>query len=210
MTTQLRVSAPIFIAVFLMVWFSSTPAQQKTTRIIKKDGQIIEGKIRGLIAQKSAEEKTKEGKTIYYGKYLLTDGANIATIDEQGVQATVPLAYFSAAGDSALDDAEVINSAMKDFTGNDLVFGLSGKVSLLASGSGLGILFKDRDSFKEMPSWQLIGEVRKEEGKYRVVAAVEIDTDKGLTTIPLSEIVDFKSKSAKPAAEEKTEVKKPL
>jgi hypothetical protein len=181
-------------------------------RVKKKNGEVIEGQIKGTVVALKKEgsqlklESKKEGVS---ATYVLVRGAEIQTIDESGIFVWSGYCAVALAGkDTVLDDIAVIRHTLRRPSGSFLV------VNKAKDGTEVVILtFKpDKETFyslrKNLPAdWQfaevisdantvnapLLGEYREEKGNPRLTPAIEMDTKQGMVTIPIEEIVAFEA-----------------
>ena len=103
------------IYVFLVYVLVGNPLSAATVK--KKDGQVVEGKISGVIIQKGKIEKSEKGFSV---NYYPINGENIEVIDEKGVQlvqGTASVAIKLRDKEMLPTDVEVLEAAIREFPG---------------------------------------------------------------------------------------------
>ncbi len=81
---------PVFLLVFVIVLsligISEGSAQVRLSKIKKKNGQIVEGVLKGFIVKKGAVDTKKEGAVTKFSVgYDIVKGDDIELIDEEGI-----------------------------------------------------------------------------------------------------------------------------
>ncbi|MGH9766592.1 MAG: hypothetical protein ACREAB_04085, partial [Blastocatellia bacterium] len=71
-------------------------------KLKKKDGQTIDGKIRGVIVLK-AKTKQDDTKSVYGFTYLLAKGEDVTAIDEEGVHVRGDMTLLGVTSKKPLD-----------------------------------------------------------------------------------------------------------
>lgn len=158
-----------------------------------KDAERVEGQITGPIVQGSVgpREKTKEGKYIY--ALMVTDGKDIEMIDSNGTYQSVGSNITVLAAN--LDKPDIA----------DLEFLQTGMASKATTASGLRlpsggtmarVVFK---TGKQSPgTLKLMGEFRSDQNNGQLLPALQINTDHGVVTIPVDQLIPFKKKTEQP------------
>lgn len=155
-----------------------------------KDAERVEGEISGPIVRKSEgpREKTKEGKYIY--TLMVTDGKDIEMIDGNGMYEAVGtriIVFVANLDKSDLDDLDFLRTGMasKADVATDL---------RLPSGDKMNrFVFK---TTKQAPgTLKLAGEFRTENNG-QLAPALQVNTDSGVVTIPVDQLIPFKKKAA--------------
>jgi hypothetical protein len=139
------------------------------TTIKKKNGEVLEGKIQGMIVQREGKESSVS--------YTIRQGSDITSIDERGVSfkkgSKVEMLSVFMEGKSA-EEIEKLGGA------GGLVLRMSGK------------------SNKILDSDPLLGEYKgnldSKEIKGVIVGSIRIQTKGGIITIAVEEIVEFSQK----------------
>jgi len=238
MNITVRVLCIVLVWVFMQsLLFAAT--------VKKKNGQVINGEIKGKIILKGMVQSRKESlSTKYVVNYSLIGGEYIDAIDEDGIHGVRDGKYLLLIvnqENTPANDVKVFESltsrliASKEFsflplTENTLLVvapvNTSVKEGILEVSFDLGKFTRDdviriaqdfygakrmavvKQAFeqerllsekyktigKPTLSWtdKLLGEVRIEGGKGRLIPAIELMTEKGVVTIPVNEIVEFK------------------
>lgn len=159
-----------------------------------KDAQRVEGQISGPIVQESAspQGKTKEGKYIY--AFMVTDGKDIEMIDGNGM-------YQSVGSNIVVLAANIDKPDIADL--EFLQTGMASKANTatglrLPSGGEMGrFVFKTKK--QAAGTLKLIGEFRSDQNKGQLIPALSVNTDQGVVTIPVDQIIPFKKKTEQPA-----------
>lgn len=158
----------------------------------------VEGNIKGLIVQKGAvkESQSKDSppKTSYTVSYELTNGSEIAAIDEEGVhQDSDSILFLNVSQEgTAPDDNEVLEAGM-----NISDQGMMPILMARTPGGGLVVRVAGKSKLKQRTNTDaLIGEYRldPQTKKGRIIPALEVTTDGGIVTIPVQNIPKFKEK----------------
>jgi predicted porin len=178
------------IAAFLLC---AVAAQAATIK--KKDGQIVEGKIVGLVVQKDeAKEASSEkhpGQKSYTVSYDLTNGSDITAIDEEGVHQEGRLVAFLVASQegSPPDDADAVKTGVELPAGAFSLGQLKGDGTVIRAGG------QSRDK-RRVKSNRLVGQYRVDPAtkKGTLEPSLEVATAGGTVKIPVEEIVGFKPK----------------
>ena len=183
------------------------------TKIKKRDGQIVEGVIKGVIVQRETS-KTNEG---YFAKYYPLNGKDIDAVDEDGLHLTKgsPSIVYEVGPEKKLPaDVEILQMAMTDING-DYPIGVrvnpdTGVTVIHVGGGEFDVksffansindytVFKiKRGPDRAISPGQLLSTVRMEKGKMTGINPVlEVNTSQGAVVIPLNQIVDFKGNQA--------------
>lgn len=162
---------------------------------------LIEGEIKGLIVQKGKLEQSPSEKNSavmsYTVSYYLSNGNEIAAIDEAGIHRVgnrMAMLVVSQDG-TPPDDVDALQSGMAMPDGMMLGFTSAGGTIFRVGGR----------TAKETDAHTLLGEFRvdPQTRKGRVIPALEINTEKGMVTIPVKRLVKFiepveETKPAKP------------
>jgi hypothetical protein len=158
-----------------------------------KDAERVEGQIAGPIVQASegAREKTKEGKYIY--TFMVTDGKDIEMIDSNGMYQSVGsnITVLAANLDKPdISDLEILQTGMasKATTATGL---------RLPSGGTMG-RFVFKTSKQSAGTLKLMGEFRSDQNKGQLLPALQINTDHGVVSIPVDQLIRFKKKTEQP------------
>jgi hypothetical protein len=189
---------------FLLLALLGLPCLLPAATIKKKDGQVVEGSVSGLIVQAKKPEKrpNEKGPVRHIDRdYYLTRGENITAIDENGVQqngdrevVSVMCGYRGSPSQCAMPKAIEADILTKT---RDWELG-SARMT-----AGLGVLRMNDSSARSGPAdlTPLLGELRVDPKtqKGRVIPAVEVTTPAGVVVIPLSDIAAFELKRAVPA-----------
>jgi hypothetical protein len=145
------------------------PATLSATTVKKKNGEVLDGKILGMIVQREGKESSVS--------YTIRQGADITAIDERGVTfkkgSKVEMLSVFMQGKSA-DEIERLGGV------GALVLRMSGK------------------SNNVLDSNPLIGEYKgsldKKEIKGAITGLIRIETKSGIVNLPVEEIVAFGEK----------------
>jgi hypothetical protein len=153
-----------------------------------KKGTLVEGEITGLVVQKGdLSTSVKDGKTSFAATYHLSNGGEIASIDEAGVtKRGASVAFCSVSqDDKAPDDVDAVETCVNMPAG--AFFGGYTK------GGGHVVRLGGTSAKGGMPNADaVLGEFRKEAGKGRIIPSLTLKTATGETTIPVTDIVAFK------------------
>jgi hypothetical protein len=202
MNTQLKAIGGVLISVFLVTasFGNILPEikQARATTVKKKDGQTLEGEIKGVIVQKGSLDKYEGASTKAYFSYNVIQGRDITLIDEHGIHLAEGSKFLYVLVDGATppnnqEDIEALYLANHEK-----------EIISLSSGGSTNIVFTLPDSKRKMvPTYlpatelgasdKLVGELRLEKKwKGKIIPAIEIVTKDGMATIPVTEIIDFK------------------
>jgi hypothetical protein len=159
------------------------------TTVKKKDGQVVEGKITGLLVQKGKVkiETDKDGAKSYSATYVLTNGERIEAIDEKGVHSSWIMSLTATEEGQPPTDLEVVKPGEK--TG-PFFPRKGGKLFVTAFD------FRPRVPINE----SLLGSIRRrstvsgEQEAYSIVPEFEIVTKDGPVTIAVKDVIDFEEK----------------
>ena len=177
--------------------------------IKKKDGTTVEGKVLGQVIQKGElEESPSEkhpDKKKYLVSYVITDGSEVAGIDEDGVRqdGRLIVIFVAAQEGSPPEDADVIETGFNPPGAGGPVeeichpeFGLCGP-PLKGGGAVLRVRLPLRGRHR-VHSEQLVGQYRQDPAtkKGRLEANIEVQTAAGTVKVPVVQIVAFKPKPA--------------
>jgi hypothetical protein len=140
--------------------------------IKKKNGEVLEGKILGMIVQKSGQKSSVT--------YTIRKGSDVVAIDERGVTfkkgSKVELLLVHMEGKS-VEEIENLGGA------GGVVIRISGNTdNTLDSSPVLG---------------EYTGSLERKEVKGVIVGSIRIQTKSGTVTIPIEEIVEFGEKKAR-------------
>lgn len=198
---------------------NSKEPQPKVLGVKTKNGSIVLGAINGTLVQKNAGENKTAAGTTYYGTYVFTKGEYVDSIDEHGVHTNTRGYSFIASvnAKTKLDDIAVFKKYLDDsgavksgHEGTTLDFGGDSGMTVEANlstregpyggpkNSKTSILGIDKiidDLLETAPRCSILGTYvkDKEQGKYKIIPALEVNTDKGIVTIPVGDIVEFKT-----------------
>ena len=154
-----------YVASLLLVLQASLFA----TTIKKKNGEVLDGKIQGMIVQREGKESSVS--------YTIRQGADITAIDERGVSfkkgSKVEMLSVFMQGKSA-EEIERLGGA------GGLVLRMSGKSNNILDSDPLLGEYKGNLDSKEI--------------KGAIVGSIRIQTKSGIVTIPVEEIVEFGEK----------------
>lgn len=193
--------------------FTLAGNQAFASKIKKKNGQVVEGEISGVIVQKELK-KTNEGHS---ARYYPINGADIEAIDEGGVhliKGSPSVMYEVGPTDKLPSDIEVLQLAMsegpmrEDPLGvrTDRATGVTVKAirenevdiksffsKSLNAYSGFTIKHAGERSISR---GALLSTARMEKAEMvSLNPALQIKTDKGVVTVPLGEIIGFKKEN---------------
>lgn len=153
-----------------------------------KKGVVVEGEIIGLVVQKGdLKTSDKDGKKSFAVTYHLSNGSEIATIDEAGVtKRGASFAFCSVSqDDTAPDDVDAVETCANMPAGAVLGRYTKGGGQVVRLG---GTLTK-----AGVPNSALVlGQFKMEGGKGRIVPFLTLKTATGETTIRVPDIVPFK------------------
>jgi len=188
-------------------------------KIKKRNGEVIEGKIRGLVALKILDVKIQVGSIQnkpYRASYVITKGADITAIDENGLQISDEFGsgyctFIVAGNDKPLDDLAIVRYAnyqrqetarygsgsstgLGDLSDGTAIFFIEG---IKIKGIEAFIKIKGIEIAKNLPGLlqanvQLLGEFRTDKKVDKIIPALEIKTKGGNVTISVEELVEFK------------------
>lgn len=171
---------------------SSTPAASSDSQVSRPKGvQLIEGEIKGLIAQRIATDKVSAAG------YRLTKGKDIIAIDEEGVHVRGISTVMIAANDDdnkPINDLALIEEAAQ--TGQ-LRLGKITKNEVSTTIAVKPVEYVEGVKTEETALQDLmpvLGELRCD-GGCRILPRLEIDTIKGVVAIPVGKIVKFTHKN---------------
>jgi WD40 repeat protein len=178
-----------YIAALLLVCTLATTITFAAT-IKKKNRQVVNGEIQGLIVQRENISASREGgKITYSAKYQLVNGSEVSAIDEGGVHWTTnKVSFFSVSQeDTPLDDVDVLETGMNTPPGS--IFGGYTKAGGLVVAIG-GRTLEEGGTCSD----KLLGEFRINPltKKGQIIPALELATANGTVKISVIEIVAFK------------------
>lgn len=169
--------------------------------IKKKDGQIVQGSINGTIVLAAEEQSVTKGEKVSYLQvHILEKGGDVLSLDEDGAQ-LAPGSEIVIVSLSSLVSRKA--ESLSDL-GTRLI--TAEMLSILASGPRT-LVPKANDpdkgqwemtvlkgvqekKAKQQTAWKLLGELRSE----KIIPSLEVVTAGGTVTIPVDDIVTFKSK----------------
>jgi hypothetical protein len=172
--------------------FSALSAQ--IAKVIKKNGQTVEGKLKDLIVQKSSVKESREGaKAKYTASYYLTNGGDITSIDENGghkMGGLFAILSVSQKGE-LLNDTDVIQTAMNMPQGS--IFGYTKAGGQVVRLGGLS------SSEQNVETSALLGTFRvdPQTGKGMIVPYIELLNEKGTVKLLVKDIIGFSLKTKK-------------
>jgi len=171
----------------------------------------VEGKINGVIIQKGKIEKSEKGFSV---NYYPINGEDIEVIDEKGVQLVQGSAsvVFKLTDEEVLpNDAEVLEAAIIEFPGQSSLgvrIGREGELTVKSISKGrveirtfpiqsaqiyCGMTITNGGN-REINTDNLLGTLQKENDEARLIPTLEVITTKGVVTVHIDEIVEFKEK----------------
>ena len=161
------------------------------TQVRKKDGQVVEGTIQGVIVQRSVETTSEDAKIVYRNIYHIWTGKNISLIGEKGVevnQGSPMLVAFATSRDKPIKDPEIVKGVLALLSESKKGIALSAvKVP-----SGAEVVIAGSVVGKNSPvAAKLIGSVRGS-GETMLRPDLTMLTETGPITVPLTEVIDFK------------------
>lgn len=160
--------------------------------------RLVEGLIKGLIVQKGdvteSQSKDNPTKKTYTVSYELTNGDEISAIDEQGVhQDSDKILFLNVSQeDTPPDDKEVLETGM-----NISEQAFAPLLMARTPAGGLVVRITGKSKAKQRTTADVVlGEYRldPETKKGRLITALEVNTDGGVVTIPVQNILKFKEK----------------
>lgn len=180
-------------------------AQSKASKVRKKNAEMIVGEIMGAIALKENRQERDGSKTEYIAGYYSANGRDIEMIGESGVlmdEGSSVVLLTASRKDHLPDDSEVFQAAMEEImSGGRIDFptfrSLPGGLNLIIAGMKLGK--------RGLTNVKLLGEVQKEQSKWQITPAIRIKTEKGVVTVSVNDVVEFKEKGEKPDQEKKNQ-----
>lgn len=205
---------PLLAYLLLVVQFGAVSAQTNQpgpANVKRKDGQMVKGKLKGLLVLKG-EVKQTEGKARYNVVYEVVNAQDIDLINEEGVrepEGSLSLMVFADGEKIPPDDIEVLEAiGKKESFGTIRLERLPDTASMslkqtlqkLAMPSVESLSLKDggmkvfsgRNRKATVSTLKILGEFRISQGKGSIVPAMEVITENGVVTIPIQEIIAFK------------------
>ena len=185
------------------------------TKIKRKNGEYVEGKLNGLLIQKSAVIQSLSTKR-HLVAYLLINGKDVDAIDENGIHIgegvkTLILAAAAKRQDQLPSDLDILEGLSKHkiffrivqipqtdkmLLTEDPDFGAGSGFPIELKKGREAVSFYGLDSAKNRefgsPTLTLLGEVRVREKVVQISPFLEIETNDRVVTLPIEEIVDFK------------------
>jgi hypothetical protein len=160
--------------------------------IKKKNGQVVEGEIQGMIVQKGEVKESPGEKDPSIRQYTVTyyvvNGSDIASIDESGVRKLSPTlaAIIVSQPGSAPRDADAVMSGVTMPGG--AMFGATP-----AGGQVIRVGGTTREAGRASKE-RIVGEFRMDPGHKnpRIIPALEVSTARGKISIPVAELIAFK------------------
>jgi hypothetical protein len=162
--------------------------------------KLLEGNITGLIVQKGeikeSQSKDNPSKKSYAVSYELTNGSEIAAIDEEGVHQDGDkiLSLTVSQEGTPPDDNEVLESGM-----NVSEQAMMPPIIMVRTpAGGMVVRISGKSETRQRTSANvLLGEYRldPETKKARIIPALEVKTVSGVITIPVQNILTFKQKA---------------
>lgn len=177
-----------FLLLGLFLVSLETPLSATTIR--KKNGDVVDGQIRGTILLK------ERGAAVFY---CAIDGKDVLGIDQDGVHAVAGKA-LSVLGLEVKNPAEVLEAIQwlrdRRIRSKSLLL-----KDLPSGGQALGS-YTGFEKPCPQKNQELLGEFRvdKKKRKIEVIPAVEVDTANGVVTIPVNEVVEFGTDAERPVA----------
>lgn len=155
------------------------------------NGDVVRGDILGnLLLLGDVKEEPQGAATEYLVTYYPTDARYIRRIDESGVHidGDSPLVVVVASRQgSPPGHVEVVGAAMEAL--------LQGPVETIFEslpGGGSVIGRAGRRGQADVLSHELLGEIQKDDGGWRITPAIRIETEHGIETVPIDRIVPFR------------------
>jgi len=193
MNTRLRPVGALAICALLvsMVFTSADATQSPATTIKRKGGQVTRGEIKGLIVQGQTGDVSEGSLSGHGALYFVVEGKDIEAIDEEGIHYK-RARYILVGQKGTPDPIEILETYVK-FTNGDMM------ASLTYSGRHDGASVQVDSIETTAPvRLKLLGEFRMEDSKRKLIPALEINTGKGVVSIPVEEIVEFRKPSGGP------------
>jgi len=168
----------------------------RAATIKKKNGEVVEGKINGLVVQKSEVKKvTENGTTKYTVNYDLTNGADIKSIGEEGVvRKGNGFLFLTASQETPIDDVDALEAGLEATPQKGLLFGWGA----MKGGGGVSRVGGRMEMARDSSAYPVIGEFRTEGGRPQLLPFLVVKTAKGEVQVPVAEIIDFHRKAGEP------------
>lgn len=181
MSRILKLAVAVCLAIGVVS--SASAASVKT-----KKGAVVEGEIAGLVVQKgNVTTSVKDGKKSFVVTYHLSNGADIATIDETGVtKRGTSVALCNVSQDNkAADDVDAVETCVNMPAGSFL--------GGYTKGGGHVVRLGGASAKTGVPnSATVLGEFKMEAGKARIVPFLTLKTATGGSRIAVKDIATFK------------------
>ena len=178
------------LSVVLLFVLASEPVL--AAKIKKKDGQVIEGKINGLVVQKGMNT------TANAVSYSLIKGGYIESIDESGLSLRAGSKFLYALTRQkeipiySGEEAEIIGFVSGIFGGMDENSGIYGNIGV---GGGVAAKYLDRKEVNARDILVGTWHAQDRAEKVHIIPSLEVVTASGTTTIPVNEIVGLKNRA---------------
>jgi hypothetical protein len=161
--------------------------QDKSATIKKKNGEVVKGEIKGIIVQGKSGPVSTGSQSGYGALYYAGKGADIETIDEEGVhyRSGAKVGYVNIGQQGPINDAEAARVAVEaDFTA---MFDYSSKNGMAS------VSFGSQSGSSASTKLSVLGEYRRsEDGKSgKIIPTLEVSTATGTVTVPAAEIIAF-------------------
>lgn len=166
---------------------AALPEQTETAQVTKANGEIVVGKIKGIVVNRG---RVRNADGLYNVIYYFYEGKYITRITDLGttiVKGGSMLHIITDRGISLADESAVPALALKMYKGSSR----SGSETLPDKVYLLALFDNDETLTTDFP---VVGEFRMDLDQAVIIPAIEILTDKGLVRLPASEIVKIKTK----------------
>ena len=193
--TYLVLGFTLFGCLFFAPIFGQT-GQTKTATIKKKDGEVIKGEIKGTVVQGESGPVSTGSRTGYGALYYTPKGEQIEAIDEEGVHYRVSgrrVRFVNIGQKDKINDSEAAGVAVA-MDGE----GSSNPVFDYSISHGMAAVLCDVLEVTSPTRLKILGEYRKDGKLGKIIPALEVATAKGMVSIPIEEIVEFKKVTEKP------------
>jgi len=154
--------------------------------IKKKDGKSVSGEIKGTLAFKGLI-RTEKGGGGYGLMYYMISGKEVESITEEGVrwkEGKSAVRHIFLQKKEPPDDVEVLTAVKDNKFPMDYMFAYG--ASDWKGGPGV-------PDVNPIPT-RLLGELRYEEGKARIITTLELETPGGTVSVPVDEVVPVAQK----------------
>ena len=190
------------------------------TKVHKKDGTVVEGKLQGLIAQKGTVGVldacvSRDSKSLE-ATYVITNGSGIDLIDNRGVHATEYRIMAAVCATKEFEDLKVITKVLTANAGGTMMTRLDEDASMIifnppptnsrptsketfprSDDHGLSnsqvIVENLSQAFSDNGAikFPLLGEILKVGKAFQIVPTVRVKTKDTMMVIPVEEIVQI-------------------